>query len=706
MLDSTVTRPTFAFAVLLCLVCGGTVGCTREAKPLVPGASDDGGAADAGATFACRTVADEACVGTVHYTCEQADAILLRAVEEDCAQKGEVCVEGLWCVTCVPGTRRCEGDTVQTCREDGSGWDDSQVCDTAGGDTCDDGRCGNACELTELALSYVGCEFYAVDLDNASVDVTLDASQQQYAVAVSNLGRLPAQVVIEENQAAPGQAPDLQVLADLVIPPGDLEVFALPRNEVDGSSSNRACDLALRACPNAETCVCSGAQDDMLPCVCRRDGTADGANDGPHTALTTNAFRIRSSQPVVAYQFNPLDNVDVFSNDASLLLPRAGLGTEYTVLGWPQTIAHSDDPEFDWDSSRDDEDLRATLTIVGVRDGTEVRVRFPDTVGTVVGGDLGDDLGAGDVVTVTLNEFDVLNLETAGLNSDFTGTRVEASREVAVWVGSEASDVPRFESYSLRQCCADHLEEQLPSDGTLGRRFFVPKQPSRREALNRASLDGVVVGEVDEPDWVRILAVNPGVTQITTSLDAPYDAFNLAEGGDVILRVTKDFELTASARVSVMQALGGQQVVGVREPLPGGDPALVVVPPVEQFRKDYVLLVPELYAFDFVSIVAPATASVTLDGVPLDTPAMAALACEVADARGGPSVALADDLVYRCPLSQPKVMRDPLVMIDDGFQQDGVHTLVADQPIGVVVSGFDAYVSYAYPGGLNLTPLE
>jgi tetratricopeptide (TPR) repeat protein len=75
------------------------------------------------------------------------------------------------------------------------------------------------------------------------------------------------------------------------VPPGFLEVFELPRREVDGS-------------------------------------TGAAPNDGTHTAVTSNAYRIGASHPVTAYQFNPLENVNVFSNDASLLLP-----TSYRYFG-------------------------------------------------------------------------------------------------------------------------------------------------------------------------------------------------------------------------------------------------------------------------------------------------------------------------------------------------------------------------------------
>jgi hypothetical protein len=50
--------------------------------------------------------------------------------------------------------------------------------------------------------------------------------------------------------------------------------------------------------------------------------------------------------------------------------------------------------------------------------------------------------------------------------------------------------------------------------------------------------------------------------------------------------------------------MGSQGTTGIPFTLPGGDPALIMVPPVEQWRSDYVFLTPNKYAFDFVQIVA------------------------------------------------------------------------------------------------------
>ncbi len=60
-----------------------------------------------------------------------------------------------------------------------------------------------------------------------------------------------------------------------------------------------------------------------------------------------------------------------------------------------------------------------------------------------------------------------------------------------------------------------------------------------------------------------------------------------------------------------------------------------------------------------------------------------------------------DYVVYRCQLSFPEVTPAPSSQTLDGEQNDGVHTIEATAPVGVVVYGFDRFVSYAYVGGLD-----
>ncbi len=98
-----------------------------------------------------------------------------------------------------------------------------------------------------------------------------------------------------------------------------------------------------------------------------------------------------------------------------------------------------------------------------------------------------------------------------------------------------------------------------------------------------------------------------------------------------------------------------QQDANVPTGFPGGDPSLVIVPPIEQFRTSYVFLTPDKYSFDFVRIVAPRGATIVFDGRSVDE----IDGCTVSDADGitddarRKSVGPSPYVVYACQLSFP-----------------------------------------------------
>ena len=105
-----------------------------------------------------------------------------------------------------------------------------------------------------------------------------------------------------------------------------------------------------------------------------------------------------------------------------------------------------------------------------------------------------------------------------------------------------------------------------------------------------------------------------------------------------------------------------------------GDPALIMIPPTEQFLSEYLFLTPNKYANDYVTIVSPQTATVTLDGTPLSTLSFTNISG-----------------------SAYKVARMSVT--------DGVHTISATAPVGVVVYGYDKDVSYGYTAGIDFSGL-
>lgn len=624
--------------------------------------------------FYCETLSSVRCENNTHLSCYEIEEFY-EVKEVDCGAMDLMCDPERVCVTCLPSRRcqpcepgdvECDPQVVQSCADDRDSWEDIERCPIEDGVACYEGKCESMCDRARIDRSYVGCDFFAVDLDNAAINDQNNAAVQQFAVAVANPHDVPVDVKVSLNDGAFGGVPEPRVVSEVTVPPGSLEVFKLDQREVDGS-------------------------------------TPGALNDGTHSAVSSNAYRIESSHPITAYQFNPLENVDVFSNDASLLLPTSAIGTDYSVVSWPQTIGNSEDPSQDFDSTSDEEDLRAFLTVVGTEPDTKLEITLgPEVMEIVPAGPITATL-PGQLIDLTIGPYDVVNIETEGLNADFTGTLASADKPIVVFVGSEASDVPKFGTYATRQCCADHLEEQLFPDTALGSFFSVARMPPRTRALAEAAEDGADLGIAltDEPEWVRVLAVRPGTTTILTTLPPPQDEVVLQQGANRILRAEQDFTLTSDQAVAVLQALPSQGVTGIPRQYPGGDPSIIAVPPVQQYRSDYIFLTPDQYAFDFVVITAEADARVLLDGEELGD------RCTMDPADGLP---LDDDedperVVYRCQLSFP-IIEPGTGDVSPGEQNDGVHTVASNREVGIVVYGFDRFVSYAYVGGLDLDVLQ
>src|SRR5262249_43206096 len=153
---------------------------------------------------------------------------------------------------------------------DGSAADLVDTCDPTTGSACREGICQNLCQAATIERSNVGCEYWAVDLDNAMIDATSNAAAQQFAVVVSNAQPdVPVHVSVFQDDGNPGEAPAPYEIAGATIAPYNLQVFKLGPREVDGSPPGQY-------------------------------------NTGSNTALTRHAFKITADFPVVAYQFNPL----------------------------------------------------------------------------------------------------------------------------------------------------------------------------------------------------------------------------------------------------------------------------------------------------------------------------------------------------------------------------------------------------------------
>lgn len=535
------------------------------------------------------------------------------------------CVPGRGCLECFPNKNICIGNEIHACTQEGKPGDLVQTCDVGNGEFCADGKCGTECEIATDQPSNVGCEFWAVDLDQQ--DGMNNPAIAPWGVVLSNASQGQANVTIEINEAAVGEPVQTKVIEQISVAAGDLKAVTLPTRELD----------------------CGTKPNDYL---------------SPGTCLSSLAYRITSSAPIVVYQFNVFENA--YSNDASLLLPSNALGYVHRVIGW--VAGHPVPTDFPGIGKIID---RSYVTIVGTKDNTHVKVRPSWRIRA------NPPIPAGgpglDPIEVTIGPFDVLNLETDDakfsedmkIATDLSGTIVESSQPVAVFSGVETTQAPagwEIPTYPGWQdgdsCCLDHLEEQIFPVESVGKSYVITRSPIRSTSSYR------------EPDIIRFLGVAEPA-DVTTNLPAPYDAFTLQPGDVVTTYAQNDVVVSATAPVMVGQLLISQQYVDGPYV---GDPALTIFPPVDQYRTEYVILTPPSWTQNWVVISVEAGADVQLDGS-----ATSSCIKETAGTLGGINYE-----ARRCPLNE------------------GVHRLTGAKPFGIVAYGYGSAGSYAFAGGADV----
>lgn len=476
--------------------------------------------------------------------------------------------------------------------------------------------------------SNFGCEFWAVDMDQQ--DAFNDPASAPWGVAISPAGFGNTEVSIEINLAPPGQPLDLMTVAQLSIGQDEVVPVELPTRELD----------------------CGTKPNDYL---------------SPGTCLSSNAFRITSSAPIVVYQFNVFKNA--FSNDASLLLPTPALGKRYRVVGWP---AGHPVKVFDIID-------RSAVTIVGTAPDTMVYVT---PTWRIKGNPPIAAASPGQQIVVKLGPFDVLNLETddgtfqdnAKTIADLTGTVITADKPVAVFSGVESTsapggvlEIPTYPGWTTDDtCCLDHLEEQLFPIESLGSSYVITRSPIRSS------------GNYHEPDVIRFVGAAED-SDVTTNLPAPFDKFLLKNGEVRTTWADADFVASGTKPFMIAQLQISQEYV---QGSITGDPSLTLFPPVAQYRDQYRILTPSDdgvwgWQTNYVVLSTPTANVITIDGAP----------------PGGCVVSPAGDVAgtayesRRCPVDA------------------GVHALVGDLPFGVVAYGYGPAGSYAFPGGADVEPI-
>ncbi len=612
------------FAALL--LAAGCYDNTRDRRPADDDDADDdddgGDDDDTDGTLDCEPEGETSCFANTFVTCTDGHW----AETEVCSGETTVCDPDLGCLVCNPGRNVCDGNDVVACAGDGMSFTFVRTCEP--GTTCLAGDCVDACDLATQRLSYLGCDFLAATTSNQLLPGAFDAD---FGVVIGNPADNggPAEVTISRGGS---------VVTTASVPAGSTSAITLPY-------------------------------------------ISELKNAGQSVTVPGGAYEITTTQPVAAYQYNPLHfqlGEPSFTNDASLLLPEHTLTGSYMVGTWPswgmgEWSSVFGTPVGEWEVM-----YPSFAAVVGTVDGTTVT--FTSNT-TTEGGNPGA-LSPGASTTFTVNRGDVVQIFSqapsgssdpdfcrdrggdqvdvgscpptfgsdcesycAFLPGDLTGSTFTADAPVGVFAGHTCTFMPQG------SWACDHLEEMMFPTETWGT-LTVMTAPTHPSGSGVADAMYRVVALEDGTE----LTFTPAVTTAPT----------LAAGEVHQFRTNQDFTIEGSSKIYAVQALLGEDELGSN----AGDPAMGSGIPRSQFRDAYDFLTPDTYTANWLNVVAPPGAEILLDGVPVT---------------GWAPIFAAGFDVARVPVSP------------------GSHEIhsVDGERFGITSYGYASYTSYLYPGGMN-----
>ena len=260
------------------------------------------------------------------------------------------------------------------------------------------------------------------------------------------------------------------------------------------------------------------------------------------TERSNKAIQIVSSEEIVVFGINQAYK----STDGFLGIPVDVLGVQYFV------------PSF---FSSKQSFYKSAITITGTKNRTELSIKIKSTNGGSVDFD-SKKYANDDWLNTTIDRFESIQLSCRG---DLTGTFIKSSQKVSVFGGSTLTNIGIGTS-------KDHIEEQIPPLNVWGKRFAIFPVPDTNPNLIR------VLTSEDS----TVISVNNRQKQTLQ----PGEFYETHSNASSILSANKPV-------LTVQYIPSGTCHSG--ETIPGchnGDPAMTLVPPIEQSNVLYTFLTP------------------------------------------------------------------------------------------------------------------
>ena len=395
----------------------------------------------------------------------------------------------------------------------------------------------------------------------------------------------------------------------------------------------------------------AGLQNGSVPCPVLA-ATAMGGQIFQATDIGYS-FHVTTDVPVVAYQINPYGGGTAAVTGASLLLP---------VSVWDRNYVAVTASQYDY--------MSPSMNIIAATDDTDVII-LPK-IGIAGGGAL--PAGQPNVAyTFTLSQGQQAQFTQI---ADLTGSIIEASKPVGFMAGQPCMRVPVGVEY------CDHGEQMVPPVKALGSEYV--------GVMFRPRVTG------DQATWRVVGAVDGTHLTYSTNVGGPAA---LAAGQKAEFITDQPFQVQSQDKshpFMLFTLMSGSQWDQLSNDGGYGDADFVISVPPQQYLSSYVFFADPTYPETNLVVIRTPNAGMSFDDVTLDC--------------AGP-------LTGWQPVGDYEWTRVDLIrhdFVNQGNCSTGRHQISSKSPFGLWVWGWGTpetspttvNVSYGYPGGMNVQPIN
>ncbi|XP_063413689.1 IgGFc-binding protein-like isoform X1 [Mytilus trossulus] len=353
------------------------------------------------------------------------------------------------------------------------------------------------------------------------------------------------------------------------------------------------------------------------------------------TELARKAILIQADDEIVVYGVNR----EVFSDDAYLALPTDVLGNEYYTLSYSPSYYY------------------CLFAVIGIQDNTHVSIRLPNTPNLNITLK-GHTYQRNQWINVTLDRFSTLEIHAI---PDLTGSYVVSDKPVGVLSGNKKAVV------GLTGSSRDHLVEMLLPISSWGKNYATVPIPER------------TVGDI-----FRFLSSEDNThVNITGVINGKpfHDTLTIPKAGQY---AQKQYDSALYSHIVSDKPISLFQFSKTQKTGDLADPAMIIVPPIEQYAADYTFTTPKYSKGDYTNYFMFIVDSTQKAGLRLDNKPL--------------------------PQNQHYVSIPGTNLVAGYIKISvGTHSVSHTNPtsvIGAILFGKANLESYGFPVGLLLTPVN